>query len=74
MERLNGASLVLDRLDWLARDKHSCPLRTFVNYSRKKFYEIVPDDVSITRQKIEIVMRRILIATYDSKTNTRLRR
>ncbi len=74
MERLNGASLVLDRLDWLARVEHSFPLRTFVNYSRKKFYKIVPDDVSITRQKIEIVMQRILIVTYDNKTNTRLRR
>jgi hypothetical protein len=74
VERLNGASPVLDRLEWLARDEHSSSLRTFVSYSRKKFYKIVPDDVSITRQKIEIVMRRILIATYDNKTNTRLRR
>jgi len=25
----------------LARDKHTCLLRTFVNYGRKKFYNIV---------------------------------
>jgi hypothetical protein len=28
------------RLAKLARDKHSSLLRTFVNYGRKKFYEI----------------------------------
>ncbi len=32
-------------LKWLARDKHSSLLRTFVIYSRKKFYNICLDSI-----------------------------
>jgi hypothetical protein len=31
----------MNKVEMLARDKHSSLLRTFVNYGRKKFYNIV---------------------------------
>ncbi len=34
--------LTLDKLERLERDKHFSLLRTFVNYGRKKFYNVGP--------------------------------
>ncbi len=47
MEHLKGALLGkaskhLTRLERLAKDKHSSLLQAFVNYDRKKFYNIGP--------------------------------
>jgi hypothetical protein len=36
------ASLTLDRLERLSRDKRSSLLGTLINYDLKKFYNIVP--------------------------------
>jgi hypothetical protein len=41
-EFLYLAGVCLTRIDKLARDKHSSLLQKFLNYGRKKFYNIGP--------------------------------
>jgi hypothetical protein len=38
----------MNRLERLARDKHSCLLRKSVNYDRKKFYSAAPYQTFMT--------------------------
>jgi hypothetical protein len=42
MEHLKCVSLANSKLERLTKDKHSRLLRTFMNYGRKKFCNIIP--------------------------------
>jgi hypothetical protein len=47
-------------LEWLASDKHSSLLRTFVNHGRKKFYYIWPRARSNPRLQISSIIDSII--------------
>jgi hypothetical protein len=75
VERLKGSSLRLTpallaniRLGWeerLCRDKPLSQLRTFVNYGRKKFYNVAQNNTNITD---EAKMGKGDKSTWNSKT------
>jgi hypothetical protein len=53
-------------LEMLARDKHSCLLRTFVNYGIKKFYNIGPRGQSHKTFKVINLLFILLARSFHS--------
>jgi len=56
------------RLERLARDKRSCLLRTFVNYGRKKFYNIGPRLLESPLPFAKILLTLYVCASHRSPT------
>ncbi len=49
------------RLERLARDKHSSLLRTFVNYGRKKFYNVDPMGPNVIKLFTVVIYRHSMV-------------